>query len=75
MAQVVCIMGAPATMGVGKVSRLDDPSAVGTDTTVDTTGVATTVDLNGDGYPDVVTGTEVCLSPRLTLTSLTLFKP
>ena len=45
------------------------PSAVGTDTTVDTTGVATTVDLNGDGYPDVVTGTEVCLSPRLTLTS------
>ena len=31
VAQVVCIMGAPATMGVGKVSRLDDPSAVGTD--------------------------------------------
>ena len=45
------------------------PSAVGTDETVDTTGLVTTVDLNGDGYPDVVTGTEVCLSPRLTLTS------
>ena len=44
------------------------PSAVGTDET-DTTGLVTAVDLNGDGYPDVVTGTEVCLSPRLTLTS------
>ena len=45
------------------------PSAVGIDKTVDTTGLATAVDLNGDGYPDVVTGTEVYLSPRLTLSS------
>ena len=42
---------------------------MGTNETVDKTGLATTVDLNGDGYPDVVTGMEVCLSPRLTLTS------
>ena len=43
------------------------PSAVGIDTTenpaIDTTGLATAVDLNGDGYPDVVTGTEVFLNP------------
>ena len=45
------------------------PSAVGIDKTVDTTGLATAVDLNGDGYPDVVTGTKVYLSPRRTLTS------
>ena len=43
------------------------PSAVGIDTTdnpaVDTTGLVTAVDLNGDGYPDLVTGTEVFLNP------------
>jgi len=43
------------------------PSAVGVDTiehpAVDSTGLATAVDLNGDGYPDVVTGTEVFLNP------------
>jgi len=40
---------------------------VGIDTTdnpaVDTTGLVTAVDLNGDGYPDLVTGTEVFLNP------------
>ena len=43
------------------------PSAVGVDTTehpaVETSGLVTAVDLNGDGYPDVVTGTEVYLNP------------
>jgi hypothetical protein len=43
------------------------PSAVGVDTienpAVDTSGLATAVDLNGDGYPDVVTDTEVFLNP------------
>ena len=43
------------------------PSAVGIDPNVDTTGLATAVDLNGDGYPDVVTGTEVYLSPLASL--------
>jgi len=46
----------------------DGPSAVGVETArgnpaVDSTGLATAVDLNGDGYPDVVTGTEVYLNP------------
>ena len=35
--------------------RIPHPRPVGTDETVDKTGLATTVDLNGDGYPDVVT--------------------
>ena len=43
------------------------PSAVGVNTTAnpasDTSGLATAVDLNGDGYPDVVTDTEVFLNP------------
>merc|ERR1719399_1196433 len=50
----------------------DGPSAVGVEIepllaggnrAVDSTGLATAVDLNGDGYPDVVTGTEVYLNP------------
>ena len=41
----------------------DGPSAVGLEQAVDSTGLATAVDLNGDGYPDVVTGTEVYLNP------------
>jgi hypothetical protein len=43
------------------------PSAVGIDKTVDTTGLATAVDLNGDGYPDLVTGTEVYTSALASL--------
>jgi hypothetical protein len=43
------------------------PSAVGVDTTehpaVETSGLVTAVDLNGDGYPDVVTDKEVFLNP------------
>ena len=46
-----------------------EPLLAGGNRAVDSTGLATAVDLNGDGYPDVVTGMEGCLSPRLTLTS------
>ena len=38
-------------------------TSTGSPTAVDSTGFITAVDLNGDGYPDVVTGTEVFLNP------------
>ncbi len=28
---VLCVMGSPPSLGVGRVARLDDPGAVGTD--------------------------------------------
>jgi hypothetical protein len=40
-----------------------DEFVTGRPTAVDSTGLATAIDLNGDGYPDVVTGTEVYLNP------------